>query len=148
MNSRLRSLCALWLLLSPAVLQAQTSTLVAVEENGSRGSSLNLVFLSEGYTSAQMGTFAANVQTAVNFLFSKEPWNRYRSYCNVYRIEIASNQSGTDNGAAGGARDTRWPQDNTPARHSHAAAGTLNLTLKHSAHGCYTGQPTPAGSTP
>lgn len=77
-------------------LHAQTSTRVTVEENGTRGTRLNLVFLSEGYTSVQMGTFASDVNAAVQFLFTREPWVRYRSYCNIYRIEIASNQSGTD----------------------------------------------------
>jgi IgA Peptidase M64 len=78
-------------------LRAQTSTLAIVEENGSRSSRLNLVFLSEGYTSAEMGKFATDVDDALSFLFTKEPWVRYRSYCNVYRIEVASNESGTDN---------------------------------------------------
>lgn len=108
------------LLLTPwlfgaAALQAQTSTLATVEENGSRGTRLNLVFLSEGYTSGQMGTFASDVQACVDFLFTKEPWIRYRSYCNIYRIEIASNQSGTDNGESGTARDTYFQTGfNTP----------------------------------
>lgn len=90
-------LCLLALLLfAAAASQAQTSTLGIVEENGTRGTRLNLVFLSEGYTSAQMGTFANDVEDALDFLFTREPWSRYRSYCNIYRIEIASNQSGTD----------------------------------------------------
>ncbi len=102
-------------LFGAAALQAQTSTLATVEENGSRGTRLNLVFLSEGYTSSQMGTFASDVQACVDFLFTKEPWVRYRSYCNIYRIEIASNQSGTDNGESGIARDTYFQTGfNTP----------------------------------
>ena len=52
-------------------LQAQTSTLAVVEENGTRGTRLNLVFLSEGYTSVQMGTFASDVNDAVQFLFTR-----------------------------------------------------------------------------
>jgi hypothetical protein len=97
------------------VLRAQTSTLATVEENGTRGTRLNLVFLSEGYTSGQMGTFASDVDDAVTFLFTREPWSRYRSYCNIYRIEIASNQSGTDNGQSGGQKDTYFQTGfNTP----------------------------------
>ncbi|MBV6499881.1 MAG: hypothetical protein CJBNEKGG_02345 [Prosthecobacter sp.] len=102
-------------ILGAACLQGQTSTLAVVEENGSRGTRLNMVFLSEGYTSGQMGAFASDVQTCVDFLFTKEPWVRYRSYCNIYRVEIASNQSGTDNGEAGGSRDTYFQTGfNTP----------------------------------
>lgn len=97
----------------------QTSTLFTVEENGPRAQRINLVFLSEGYTTADMPNFATHVNTAVNFLFTKEPWQQYRSYCNVYRIEIASNQSGCDNGntsGAGGTRDTYFNAGfNTPS---------------------------------
>lgn len=91
----------------PVPLRAQTSAVFTVEENGARSKHINLVFLSEGYTLADMPAFANHVNTAVNFLFSKEPWKQYRSYCNVYRIEIASAQSGCDNGAASGAGGTR-----------------------------------------
>lgn len=94
------------LCLSASALQAQTSTLATVEENGTRGTRLNMVFLSEGYRSTEMGTFATDVQVCVDFLFTKEPWSRYRSYFNIYRIQIASNESGTDNGDAGGNKDT------------------------------------------
>jgi hypothetical protein len=90
MNLSKRLLCLLSLWFCQAV-QAQTSTLAVIEENGARSMRLNVVFISEGYTSTEMGTFASDVQSAVNFLFTKEPWVRYRSYCNIYRIEIASN---------------------------------------------------------
>lgn len=98
------TLSCLWLATTLGL--AQTSSLTVVEENGSRSTRLNLVFLSEGYTSSEMHLFATDVQTVVDFLFTKEPWLRYRSYFNIYRIQIASNESGTDNGEAGGQRDT------------------------------------------
>lgn len=102
-------------LMAAGTVRAQTSTVHVVEQNGERGKRLNIVFLSEGYTSAQMGSFATDVQNTVNYLFTREPWVRYRSYCNVFRIEVASNQSGTDNGLAGGARDTYFGTGfNTP----------------------------------
>ncbi len=80
---------------------------MTVQDNGPRALRINIVFLSEGYTAADMPNFATHVNSAINFLFSKEPWQQYRSYCNVYRIEIASNQSGTDNGNTSGANGTR-----------------------------------------
>lgn len=85
---------------------AQTASLHAVEVNGPADKRINIVFLSEGYTASSLPAFAGHVSAATNLLFSKEPWKQYRSYCNVYRIEIASNQNGTDNGLAGGTRDT------------------------------------------
>jgi len=110
----MKKLLLLLTLFIVSALHAQ-SPLKIVEENGSRGKRLNLVFLSEGYTSAEMGKFATDVNDAVNFLFTREPWIRYRSYCNIYRIEVASNQSGTDNGQSGGVRDTYFSTGfNTP----------------------------------
>lgn len=104
----LRSLFLLACMLGlPGMLQAQTATLFAVEENGPRSERINIVFLSEGYTTTDMPNFAGHVTNAVNFLFSKEPWQQYRSYCNVYRIEIASNQSGCDYGNTSGSTGTR-----------------------------------------
>ena len=82
------------------------STLFTVENNGLRSKRINIVFLSEGYTAADMPSFAGHVTTAMNYLFSREPWMQYRSYCNVFRIQIASVESGTDNGAAGGIKNT------------------------------------------
>lgn len=92
--------------LAASYVQSQTATLHTVQQNGTRAQCINLVFLSEGYTAADMPKFATHVNNTMNYLFSREPWQQYRSYCNVYRIEIASNQSGTDNGSAGGTRDT------------------------------------------
>ena len=111
-SSRLSLLIAC-LLGMPGWLGAQTATLFTVEENGPRSERINIVFLSEGYTTADMPNFTTHVTTAVNFLFSKEPWKQYRSYCNIYRIEIASNQSGCDNGNTSGANGTRDTYFNT-----------------------------------
>lgn len=98
------------------IAPAQTATLHVVEENGPRSQRINLVFLSEGYTTTDLPNFAGHVQNAVNFLFTREPWQQYRSYCNIYRIEIASNESGTDNGTGGGTKDTYFNSGfNTPS---------------------------------
>lgn len=98
----------IWAVLT-TVLLSQTSKLFTVQETGTRSERVNIVILSEGYTKAQMPVFATHVNSAIEFLFTKEPWAQYRSYCNVYRIEIASNQNGCDNGdtsGSGKARDT------------------------------------------
>jgi hypothetical protein len=99
----------LGLLAFALVARAQTATLIPVEENGPRNRRINVVFLSEGYTQASLPKFAGHARQVVDFLFAREPWRQYRSYCNVYRIEVASNQDGCDNGATsgtGGLRDT------------------------------------------
>lgn len=90
----------------PVIASPPSSQRHIVAETGPRHDRINLVFLSEGYTEAQLPLFAQHVQTATDYLFTRQPWREYRSYCNVYRIEIASNQSGTDNGSHGTTRDT------------------------------------------
>lgn len=89
---------SLFLILQVSV-QAQTSSVFDVGAVGPRNELLNMVFLSEGFTQTELtnGKFESAVQDVVDYLFAQEPWNRYRSYFNVYRIEIASNESGTDN---------------------------------------------------
>ena len=100
------------LLVQSAIAQ---STLYTVQNNGPRSQRLNIVFLSEGYSVADLPNFAGHVNAAMNYLFSREPWMPYRSYCNVFRIEIASNQSGCDNGSAGLTRDTYFSTGFTTA---------------------------------
>lgn len=56
-------------------LQAQTSTLATVEENGTRGTRLNLVFLSK-VTPVVRWAPVADVNAAVTFLFTREPRSR------------------------------------------------------------------------
>ena len=99
----LRALLFLLLAIHSALAQ---STLYTVENNGPRSQRINIVFLSEGYTAAELPTFASHVSAARDYLFSREPWMQYRSYCNVFRIEIASNESGADNGTVAGPKDT------------------------------------------
>ena len=93
----MKTLILLLAIVTTTALRAQTSNLVVVEQNGPRSTRVNMVFLPDGYTSGQMGKFATDVQATLTFLLSKEPWNRYRRYLNIYRIEVASNESGTDN---------------------------------------------------
>lgn len=86
------------LFLTLGMAQAQTSTLEVVGAEGPRSQRLNMVFLSEGFTQQELddGKFADSVQSVLDYLFTKEPWSRYRSFFNVYRIEVPSVESGTD----------------------------------------------------
>lgn len=91
------------------MLAGRASELVVVEENGDRATRINLVFLAEGYTAAEAPKFASDVEAATTSIFSREPWREYRTYCNVYRIEVASAESGCDHGDSSGPdgwRDT------------------------------------------
>ena len=77
----LRALLFLLVMVHTAIAQ---STLYTVENNGARSKHINIVFLSEAYSAADLPAFAGHVTAAVNYLFSREPWMQYRSYCNVF----------------------------------------------------------------
>jgi len=80
---------------SPPPASAQTS-METILTNGPISNRLNLVFLSEGYTSSQLGQFLVDATNAVNTLLSHLPWREYSSYVNAFAIKIASAQSGSD----------------------------------------------------
>jgi hypothetical protein len=77
------------------MLPAQ-GTLATIRTNGPTSSYLNLVYLSEGYTSAQLPQFLVDVTNVMNKLMSIPPWNSYSNYFNIFAISVASAQSGAD----------------------------------------------------
>lgn len=64
--------------------------------SGDQSNRINLVFLGDGYTSAQQTKFISDVNTIVNKLFSTEPFNHYINFFNVYAVKVVSVDSGAD----------------------------------------------------
>lgn len=62
----------------------------------------NLVLVSEGYRAEELPQFAAAVQHFVDVMFSTPPFDTLRCGINVYRIDVASTESGADDPAACG----------------------------------------------
>ncbi len=58
---------------------------------------LDLVFVGDGYTSAQLGTYATHVNNIVGSFFDLEPYRTYEPYFLIHRVDVTSNQSGVDN---------------------------------------------------
>ncbi|HEY3686546.1 MAG TPA: M64 family metallopeptidase [Streptosporangiaceae bacterium] len=71
-----------------------TAKVVPVQVTGDPAHRFNLVVLGDGYTDADMPTFRKNVDQEISTLFAFEPWKSYRSYVNIYRVEITSGVSG------------------------------------------------------
>jgi hypothetical protein len=63
--------------------------------NGPVSNRLNIVVLSEGYTTNQLAQFAVDATNAVNALLSHQPYQEYSNYFNAFAIKVASNQSGS-----------------------------------------------------
>jgi hypothetical protein len=98
--SRGLSACALIAALATAPLRAFAQpSMQTILSNGSISNRLNIVVLSEGYTSAQLPLFLVDATNAVNALLSHPPYQEYRNYVNAFAISVASNESGSDHPA-------------------------------------------------
>jgi hypothetical protein len=72
------------------------ATVVPVQVTGPTSARFNLVVLGDGYTAADLPTFRRDLDKHLNVLWSIEPFKSYRSYINVYAVEIESTESGVD----------------------------------------------------
>src|SRR5262249_37880818 len=89
--------CSLLPLLLTCFTQiASGQTVVPLANNGDPANRIDMVIVSEGYTAGEMTKFADDVQNLLNNFFTQEPYREYQRYFNVYRLEVASNQSGAD----------------------------------------------------
>ncbi len=88
------ALLGIWFGVVPeAAGQASMQTILT---NGPVSNRLNVVVLSEGYTSAQLAQFLVDATNAVNALLAHQPYQEYSNYFNAFAIEVASTQSGSD----------------------------------------------------
>jgi IgA Peptidase M64 len=84
------------LLLTCFTQMASGQTVVTLANNGDPANRVDLVIVSEGYTAGEMTKFANDVQNLITNFFIEEPYQEYQRYFNVYRLEVASNESGAD----------------------------------------------------
>ncbi|GAA2829186.1 M64 family metallopeptidase [Crossiella cryophila] len=90
---------------------APPGTVVPVQVTGDPAKRFNLVIVPDGYTSADLPKFREHVDKHLNVLWTIEPFKSYRSYLNVYTVEIASPESGVSCDP-----DISSPRRNTPLR--------------------------------
>lgn len=70
-----------------------TSTII---DHGPRRLRWNLVILGDGYQQYQLGQYANDVQNFVNTLQTIDPFNSIWNAINIYRVDVASTDSGAD----------------------------------------------------
>lgn len=75
---------------------ARAATFQAIAETGPASNRVDVVVLSEGYTSAQAAKFFSDATNAFNALLSHAPLREYRAAFNGFAIFVASQQSGSD----------------------------------------------------
>jgi hypothetical protein len=103
---------ALWLaLLLSSDAGASHTTVI---NNGPNSNRVNMVFLGDGYTAAQINTaYPAHIVSMTNHMFNpppanltRDPYPRYKNYFNVHRVNVISNESGADVAPENIFRDT------------------------------------------
>jgi hypothetical protein len=67
---------------------------------------IDIVFLSEGFTEADLTYFHAQTSKLLNGLLKHEPFSSYRGYFNLYALFVASAEKGSDHPSVGQFRDT------------------------------------------
>ncbi len=78
-------------------------------ENGPVSNRIDVVYIAEGYTLAELGDFAPTVAKAIQYKDTAsigQPYKRYRKFFNYYRIDLPSDESGIDEPEKGVFRNT------------------------------------------
>lgn len=89
----------------PAQAQAVAAAeVVPIEINGPSASRFDLVFVGDGYTSGQLGTYGEHVRSKLAELMAVEPFKTYRGQFNVWQVNVISPESGVDNDPSYGIR--------------------------------------------
>ncbi|MDL4773502.1 MULTISPECIES: M64 family metallopeptidase [Thermomonosporaceae] len=78
----------------PAAAGTAPAMVVPIQVTGDPAKRFNLVVMGDGYTAADMPAFRADLDRHLNDLWALEPFKSYRSYVNVYAVEITSPESG------------------------------------------------------
>ena len=92
-----------------------------IVDHGSDADRWNLVLVSEGYRSTQMGQFQTDAQNFVNTLFATAPFDTLQSAINVHRVDVTSTDSGADDSTACGGSGA------TPATYFDASFCNSNI---------------------
>ena len=77
-----------------AAQEVGNATVVPIQVNGDSEIRFSMVVLGDGYTAGEQERFREHLDRHLNVLWSIEPFRSYRSYINVYAVEIVSGESG------------------------------------------------------
>ncbi|MBE9466851.1 MAG: peptidase [Bacteroidetes bacterium] len=64
--------------------------------SGDPATNVDIAFIAEGYTKEEMTKFNDDVKRIAGYFFKSSPYNKYKNKFNIYSIESASEESGTD----------------------------------------------------
>ena len=74
-----------------------TDPVTTLLDNGPVANRIDIVIVGDGYTSAELDTYAADVDEVWPAFLAEPPLATYASYFNVHRVDVVSVESGVDN---------------------------------------------------
>lgn len=86
----------LWCPLGYTARSAETPTYTTIINHGPPSEKLDLVILGDGYRSSELIQYQADAQGFVDHLFTQPPFSQYQRFFNVHRVDVISEESGTD----------------------------------------------------
>jgi hypothetical protein len=116
------------------VTQSVSVTELLVTQGQNR---ITMAIIGDGYTADDLITkYQPKVASTLDYLFNNleksTPYPRYKNFINVYRIDIASNESGVDKLSAGIYRDTALGGEDGCTDYTIGICGA-NWALTHAA---------------
>ncbi|MEI7803041.1 MAG: M64 family metallopeptidase, partial [Bacteroidota bacterium] len=90
----MKKIILLLLLFVGGKISAQTFPVTTILYNGPSSNHIDLVFLADGFTSAEQSNFITQVNNICTNLFLTSPYKEYKNLFNVYAIQVNSTQSG------------------------------------------------------
>lgn len=91
---RIFILLLIFLVMPALKSSAQKFNLDTLQYHGQSANQINLVILGDGYTSSQLDQYAQDARSFTNYLFTRVPFQSYKSYFNVFAIQVVSAESG------------------------------------------------------
>ncbi len=101
-SNTLMGIAVLWIWLCSAAAFDS----VTILNHGNPANRINIVFVGDGFQVSELAQYASTVQGTINHIFSQTPFREYKSYFNIYRVDVISNESGADHPDLGRFVDT------------------------------------------
>jgi Ca2+-binding RTX toxin-like protein len=78
---------------------------------GDSDNRVDIILLGDGYTDSEIDTtFTSDILDYLSYIFDDsaltQPFGRYENFCNIYAVDVVSNESGADDPTTGIVRDT------------------------------------------
>ena len=84
------------------------SAVTTLVDNGPVENRIDLVFVGDGYTAAELTQYAGHIDAIYPTFMAEHPLDAYASYFNIHRVDVVSNESGVDNDPVQGvSKDTK-----------------------------------------